>query len=281
MTRQQEPVALVTGAGSGIGRAIASALAEGWIVYATDVTTDRLTDMSDCETARLDVTDNAAIERVLDRIRTAHGGVDCLVNNAGYAEVGPVEDVPIDAVADQFDVNLYGPLRLCSAVLPGMRERGRGRIINVSSIFGQTVLPGMGVYSASKFGIEAVSDALRRELVSSGVAVVVVEPAWVRTDFAKRARHTLADRNQTQAYDALYQVLERTPFLDGGALAVSPEAVAETVQTAATTADPDSRYAVGPQARLLRATGALPDRVLDLVSRGLLGVGRLLGRKDR
>lgn len=280
MTAQRDQVALVTGAGSGIGRAIASALADDWTVYATDLSTGRLADLPGCETARLDVTDAAAVERVLDRIRGAHGGVDCLVNNAGYAEIGPVEDVSLDAVAEQFDVNLYGPLRLCKAVLPGMRERGRGRIINVSSIFGQTVLPGMGLYSASKFGIEAVSDALRRELVTSGIDVVVVQPAWVRTEFAETAHGTLAGRDRSRAYDAVYRLFERTPLLDGGVLAVAPETVAEVVRTAATVPDPDPRYPVGLQARALGATGALPDRVLDLVSRGLLRVGGLLGERD-
>jgi NAD(P)-dependent dehydrogenase (short-subunit alcohol dehydrogenase family) len=281
MTDQQESVALVTGAASGIGRAIASTLADEWTVYATDVATDGLADVPDCETAQLDVTDDSAIERVLDRARTAHGGVDCLVNNAGYAELGPVEDVPVDAVTDQFDVNVFGPLRLCRAVLPGMRERGGGRIVNVSSVLGWTALPGLGIYSASKFGLGALSDALRRELAGTGVDVTVVEPAWVQTAFAETARRTLADRDQTQAYDAIYHLFERTPFLDGGMLAVSPETVAGTVQTAATTAEPDSRYAVGPQARVVRATGALPDVVLDAVSRGLLRVGELLGDGDR
>ncbi len=281
MRDQQEPVALVTGAASGIGRAIASALADEWVVYATDVETDGLADLAHCETARLDVTDDATIERVLDRVRASHGGVDCLVNNAGYAEVGPVEDVPLDAVADQFDVNVYGPLRLCRAVLPGMRERGHGRIVNVSSILGRTVLPGMGIYSASKFGIEALSDALRRELATTGISVAVVEPAWVETDFAETAGRVLADRDRTPGYDPIYQLLERTPFLDGGVLAVPPDTVASVVRTAATTPDPDPRYAVGPQARLLRATGVLPDGILDLVSRGLLRVGGLLGAGTR
>jgi NAD(P)-dependent dehydrogenase (short-subunit alcohol dehydrogenase family) len=281
MEDQSDPVALVTGAGSGIGRAIASVLADEWTVYATDVATSGLTDLPNCETAQLDVTDDSMVEAVLDRIRTTHGGVDCLVNNAGYAALGPVEDIPVGDVAEQFDVNLYGPLRLCSAVLPGMRERGHGRIINVSSIFGQTVLPGMGIYSASKFGVEAVSDALRRELASTGVDVVVVEPAWVNTAFAETARRTLAERDRTAAYDSLYQLMERTPFLDGGPLAVSPDTVANTVYTAATAADPNARYAVGPQARVLRATGALPDWVLDAVSRVVLRLGGLLGARNR
>lgn len=281
MTDKQARVALVTGAASGIGRAIASALADEWTVYATDVETDGLAALSHCETVRLDVTDDSMVERVLDRIRSAHGGVDCLVNNAGYAELGPVEDVPVEAVANQFDVNVYGPLRLCRAVLPGMRERGSGRIVTVSSIFGKTVLPGMGVYSASKFGVEALSDALRRELARTDIEVVVVEPAWVETAFAETAHRTLDDRNQTPVYEAVYQLFERTPFLDGGALAVSPETVAGVVETAATTADPDSRYAVGPQARALAATGALPDWVLDLVSRGLLQTADLLDTSTR
>lgn len=277
-----ERVALVTGAASGIGRAIASRFAaEGWTVYATDVTRDGLDDLRGCETARMDVTDPDAIERVVGRVEARHGAVDLLVNNAGYAELGPVEDVPIDATGEQFDVNVTGPLRLCRAVLPAMRDRDAGRIVTVSSIFGRVVFPGFGSYSASKFAVEAYADALRRELVTTDVEIALVQPAWVDTGFAATARQGLADREQTETYRPLYRLFERTPLVDGGTLAVSPARVAAVVHEAATAPDPDARYPVGPQARALLATSRLPDRLLDAIAWGLFRLSARFGDRGR
>ena len=142
--------ALITGTSSGIGRATAAAfLRRDWTVYATARNTDDVADLAEagCETAELDVTSGADVERVVERVIEETGRIDCLVNNAGYAQYGPVEDVPPDVLHDQFDVNVYGPHRLTRAVLPHMRERRTGTVVNVSSVQGR--VSGAGACGAS------------------------------------------------------------------------------------------------------------------------------------
>ena len=181
---------LITGCSSGIGRETAlSFLADGWEVYATARNPADIETLGEkgCHISTLNVTDDDHVERVIDEIIDEHGHLDCLVNNAGYAQPGPVEDVPIEQVHAQFDVNVYGPLRLARAALSHMRERGKGTIINVSSAVGRVAVPGMGIYSGSKFALEGVSDSLRGEVAEYDVDVVLVEPGPVDTEFYDRA----------------------------------------------------------------------------------------------
>jgi len=269
--------ALVTGCSSGIGYETARALlAEGWHVYATarDRDRDGLENLTDrgAELAALDLTEPADIERVVARIRDEAGGVDCLVNNAGYGQFGPVEAVPTEALERQFAVHCFGPHRLMRAVLPGMRERGRGRIINVTSAADRLALAGIGGYTASKWALASLSDALRQELVGSDVEVVVVQPGLVATPFYDRSLQELdataaAARSPAQAdgdattgaadtdvtvvrptqYTDLYRVLQQIRAVEGGGRLINdPEDVAETILTAATVPDPDTHYRVGP-----------------------------------
>jgi NAD(P)-dependent dehydrogenase (short-subunit alcohol dehydrogenase family) len=270
-------VALVTGCASGIGHATARHLVEaGWRVYATDVRTDGATAAladAGCETARLDVTDPAAARSVVDRIETEAGGVDCLVNVAGIGTWGPVEET-VDDARRVFDVNVHGTLAVTRAVLPGMRARNRGRIVTVTSVLGRTTPPGMGAYAASKHALEALTDALRREVRGFGVDVVAVQPAWVRTGFAATARGDPPEADgadddpgsrgrSSPAYRRIDALDDRLGFLDGGRLAVDPDRVARVVRRAAETDDPRARYAVGAVARLLVATRLLPTPVVD------------------
>jgi NAD(P)-dependent dehydrogenase (short-subunit alcohol dehydrogenase family) len=266
---------LVTGAASGIGRASAVLLAAaGWTVHATDVdreglaaVADRLPDASG--TAYMDVTDDAAVRAVVEDIEATDGGVDCLVNAAGFAAPGPVEDVPATRLERLFEVNVHGALRVSRAVLPGMRTRGAGRIVHVTSVLGRVVPPGMGAYAASKHALEAAVDALRREVTRDGIAVVAVQPAWVATDFADRAREELAltgtDRRDT--YRGVYRLLREGGFLTGGPVAVTPEQVARVVRRAAEAEDPKARYPVGTAARALVATRLVPTPLADGVFR--------------
>ena len=260
---------LITGASSGIGRATAQYfIEEEWTVYATSRDERDLAEL-DCRTDELDVTSGDDIDRVVDRIVEEAGRIDCLVNNAGYGQYGPLEDVPTDEVHRQFDVNVYGPHRLMRAVLPHMRDRGEGTIVNVSSILGRISVAGSGVYSGSKFALEAMSDALRGELDPFGVDVVLVEPGAVETGFHERSEQELERGiEQRPAYDWLYDAIEDVATLtDGGALAVPPRAVAETIHDAASVADPEPRYVVGRAAKYFRYTQYLPDRVGDAVIR--------------
>ncbi len=176
----QPKTVLITGCSSGIGRATALAFAdEGWTVYATARDPADIETLEDagCRTDRLDVTEQDDIDRVVDRILDEEGVISCLVNNAGFGQFGPLEDVPVEQVEKQYDVNVYGPHRLIRAVLPHMRREEEGTIINVSSVAGRVAFPGGSTYCGSKFALEAMSDALRAEVDQFGIDVVVIEPA--------------------------------------------------------------------------------------------------------
>jgi NAD(P)-dependent dehydrogenase (short-subunit alcohol dehydrogenase family) len=263
--------ALITGTSSGIGRATAAEFLEReWAVYATARETDDVADLEEagCETARLDVTRDGDVDRVVDRVVDETGRIDCLVNSAGYAQYGPLEDVPVSVLHDQFDVNVYGPHRLTRAVLPHMRERESGTVVNVSSVQGRIATAGAGAYSGSKFALEAMSDALRTELDEYGIDVVVVEPGPVRTDFGERAEAEFDRLDRSGAYGDLYALAEDSNLLasDGG-FGLRPSTVATVVADAACTADPDPRYPVGRLARLAVASRHLPDRWRDAAAR--------------
>jgi len=263
--------ALITGSSSGIGRATAAHfLRREWTVYATARDTDDVADLADagCETAQLDVTSDDDVDRVVDRIVSETGRIDCLVNNAGYAQYGPMEDVPVDALHDQFDVNVYGPHRLTRAVLPHMRERESGTIVNVSSVQGRVAGGGTGAYSGSKHALEAMSDALRVEVEGHGIDVVVVEPGPVATAFGERAESEFDRLEHSDAYDDIYTVQEDTNVLgSGGDFGVHPSEVAAVIGDAACASDPDPRYPVGTLAGLMIASRHLPDRWRDSLYR--------------
>ncbi len=263
---------LVTGCSSGIGRATAvEFLDAGWAVYATGRDVAELEPLAErgAATAELDVTDAGDVERVVERVHEEAGGVDVLVNNAGYGQFGPLADVTTDEVMEQFDVNTFGPHRLVRAVLPGMHDRGRGRIVNVTAAANRLSLAGMGAYTGSKLAFESMSDALRAELAPSGVDVVVVEPGIVATDFYDRALAELPT-DRSAAYADLYRVLDAIGVVERRPPGVNaPEAVARAVRRAATAADPRARYRVGAFAKGGTAvgtvvTGGLRDRATRL-----------------
>jgi NAD(P)-dependent dehydrogenase (short-subunit alcohol dehydrogenase family) len=270
-----EKTALVTGCSSGIGRATAEAFREEeWTVYATARNGDDLSALDDagCETAALDVTDDEAVTAVVDRVVDDSDRIDCLVNNAGYGQFGPVEDVPTERVRDQFDTNVYGPHRLARAVLPHMRDRGRGTIVNVSSAAGRFATPAKGVYAGSKFALEAMTDALRAEIADYGVDIVVVAPGPVNTEFEDRAADELAGLDRSGAYETFYDLLDDSrTVVEGGVGTVSPTLVATTIVDAAVSSDPSARYPVGPVASLAEYARFLPagarNRLYDLVRR--------------
>ncbi|WP_306061709.1 SDR family oxidoreductase [Natronococcus wangiae] len=245
---------LITGCSSGIGRATARAfLDDGWHVYATARNRDDLAELetTGATTAALDVTSDADVERVVDRIISERGRIDCLVNNAGFSQAGPVEDVPIEKVREQYDVNVFGPHRLLRAVVPHMRERGAGTIVNVTSITDRFPIAGMGVYSASKAALAAVSQTLRQEVREYGIDVVVVEPTVVATDHYDRTRDELIDVDHGTAYTDLYELHEQLHTIkSGGPGITTSEAVAETILEAANSESPKRRYSVGSTGKI-------------------------------
>jgi len=276
------PVVLVTGAASGIGAATARACADrGWTVYATDVDTSFPADVRErCRCRELDVTDSEACQRVVDDVLAAEGRIDGLVNNAGYAEVATVGDVDLDAQRRQFDVLVGGVVALCQAVLPAMRDAGRGRIVTVSSVLALSTYPGLGVYSAGKAAVERLTDALRMELADSGVDAVLVEPAWVDTDFAATALDGLDDTDRRGIDERTYDTLADGWMLTGGPAAASPAAVAEAVHTALATERPRARYPVGRFARFVRWAHVLPAALQDPIRR-VLGRASVVAERVR
>jgi len=184
---------LITGVSSGFGREIArAALARGDVVAGTLRQAAQLAGFRDLAPGRahafqMDVTDAAAIGRtVAETVRTA-GGIDVLVNNAGYGQIGVAEEVTDAQTRRLFETNFFGLLQVVRAVLPHMRARRRGHIVNISSVAGMIGIPGMALYSASKFAVEGLSEALAGEVAPLGIRVTIVEPGGFRTDFAGRS----------------------------------------------------------------------------------------------
>jgi NAD(P)-dependent dehydrogenase (short-subunit alcohol dehydrogenase family) len=263
---------LVTGASSGIGKASAVELAaRGHHVFAAARRARELEELARTHEritpVPMDVTDAGSVRAAASRIDelTACHGVDVLVNSAGYALGGPVEALSGEAVEHQFQTNLFGLLDVTRAFLPRMRERRSGRVINVSSVVGRVVFPGMGVYSATKFALEAISDALRMELAPFGLSVVLIEPGFVKTDIGDASARQAADFAVAPAgYEEL--ISKTTEFVgkqvaDNG---IPPERVARQIADAAEAGKPKARYLLPASSKILVGLMTrLPDRSAD------------------
>jgi NAD(P)-dependent dehydrogenase (short-subunit alcohol dehydrogenase family) len=262
-----ERTVLITGCSSGIGWATAEAfLDEGWTVVATARDESAIRELGDrgALTRTLDVTKPAQCHSVVADVIEEIGRLDCLVNNAGYAQFGPTEDVPSRLVEDQFDVNVLGPHRLIRAALPHMREAERGTIVNVSSVSGRLSAPGMGIYSSSKAALESMSDALRVEAAAFDVDVVLVEPGPVETQFDEKAQSSLSDLDRTAAYQDIYRTLEDWETV-GSMSSIPARQVASVILEAGVSTKPQSRYTVGTGSEYLTLARFLPDRFRDAV----------------
>ncbi len=264
---------LITGCSSGIGKATAEKLvADGWTVYATARNRETLTDLerAGCKTLALDVTDEASMSAAVETVTNAEGAVGVLINNAGYSQSGAVESVPIDHVRRQFETNVFGLLRMCQLVLPGMREQHWGRIVNLSSMGGRVTFPGGGIYHATKYAVEALSDALRFEVRGFGVEVIIVEPGLIVTNFGETAAGSVG--SQDGPYAAFNRaVAQKTEAAYRGPMAKlggGPDTVAETIAKALAAERPKPRYPVTASAHLLiNQRRLMPDRLWDLAMR--------------
>jgi NAD(P)-dependent dehydrogenase (short-subunit alcohol dehydrogenase family) len=218
------------------------------------------------ETVLLDVTDAAACARVIDQVRP-----DALVNNAGFSSTGAIEDVGDKEAHLAVETMVFGPMRLARLALPHMRERGWGRIVNLSSIFGLTTTPLTGWYQGSKHALEALSDALRIEVASSGVGVVLIEPGGFRTgiwDNAEAEIERHAGSRFESAYRRTMQGVRLTEPIMG-----SPQTVAKVIAGAVTARRPKPRYLVGYDAQVLRLYDrVVPTQVRDRLTRIALGL---------
>ena len=267
---RSKPV-LITGCSTGIGRATAERLvADGWSVYATARRTDAIEDLrrGGCETFALDVTDERSMERAVAAVEGEHGAVGALVNNAGYSQSGAVETIPMDSVRRQFETNVFGLMRMCQLVLPGMRREGAGRIVNISSMGGKLTFPGGGVYHATKHAVEALSDALRYEVAGFGIDVVVLEPGLIITNFGEAAVGSMSDVDAEGPYGKFNAGVARlTAGAYEGGLARfggGPETVAAKIAKALESRRPSTRYKVTPSARVVMGMRrAMTDRMWD------------------
>jgi NAD(P)-dependent dehydrogenase (short-subunit alcohol dehydrogenase family) len=266
---------LITGCSSGIGRATAIELAgRGWKVYATARKTDSISDLAEkgCQTLALDVTDEGSRRAAVDRVIEEEGAIGVLINNAGYSQSGAVESVPIEQVRQQFETNVFGLLRMCRLVLPGMRAQHWGKIVNLSSMGGKLTFPGGGIYHASKYAVEALSDAMRFEVRGFGVDVIIIEPGLIVTNFGGTAAGSVQADGDDGAYaDFNRHVAKLTEEAYKGPMAklgAGPEAVGKTIADAVSAKRPRARYPVTPSARLMMGQRRLvPDRVWDMLMR--------------
>jgi NAD(P)-dependent dehydrogenase (short-subunit alcohol dehydrogenase family) len=272
----QPTTVLITGCSSGIGHATAERLAAaGWTVYATARRPETLAELEarGCRTLALDVTDESSMQAAVAAVEGEHGSVGALVNNAGYSQSGAIETVPMEKVRAQFETNVFGLVRLTQLVLPGMRRARAGRIVNLSSMGGKLVFPGGGFYHATKYAVEAISDALRFEVKGFGVDVVVVEPGLIRTEFGSTAAGGVseADDGDYAHFNAHVAAATEGIYESGGPIARlggPPEAVAKVIEKALAAKRPRARYTVTPSAKVLIANRALlPDRAWDALMR--------------
>jgi NAD(P)-dependent dehydrogenase (short-subunit alcohol dehydrogenase family) len=268
---------LITGASTGIGEATAHHLKElgfdaiGAVRRPEDA--ERL-GSAGLRTVTLDVTDLESIAAAGAAL--GDGPLAGLVNNAGVAVAGPLEFLPLEQLRRQLEVNLIGQVAVIQRFLASLRA-GRGRIVNVSSIGGRVALPLLGAYSMSKFGLEGMSDSLRRELRPQGVDVVVIEPGGVKTPIWRKGNELAADLQAGmppeagRLYGPMIEALRAETVNIERVRGIEPREVAETIAAALTAKRPRARYVVGKDAKLRAPMGAvLPDRVMDrLIARAM------------
>lgn len=275
-TSHESELIVISGASTGMGAATAHELARrGYHVLAgvrRSADADAIREER-VEPVLLDITVPEQIEALVERIATDPLGrtLRVLVNNAGIAVNAPVETLPLDQWRRQFDVNLFGHIAMTQALLPFLHD-STGRVVNISSVGGRIAMPTYGAYAGAKFALEAVSDALRRELAPHGLQVVVVEPGGVQTEMTghgiEQARTFVAEMTPVhrRRYAPLMQAIinQATAFTTSG---VSARAAAVVIADAATTLRPRARYTIGRDAAMMtRLTRILPDGVLDRVS---------------
>lgn len=265
---------LITGCSTGVGRAAAIAFRKaGFETFATarnPRTLDELQTIG-CRVLTLDVTDEDSRLSAVSAVEKQFGAVGVLVNNAGYGQYGPMEEISLEHIRRQFETNVFAGLRLSQLVLPSMRHVGRGRIINVSSVAGRVSVLGGGAYHASKFALEAITDALRPEVAPFGVAVVNVAPGPIATNFEATLLKSIPDVDEDSPYALFRKHLAHRMhrFLRAGGFGVmTADHVAGIIVKAATASRPRTRYNVGFIAKFGPYGRALtPDRMVDAITR--------------
>jgi NAD(P)-dependent dehydrogenase (short-subunit alcohol dehydrogenase family) len=273
-SNQTQKLIVVTGAATGMGASTARELARQGFHVLAGVRRDRDADAirsTGIEPVILDITKSEQVDALATRVADDPRALHALVNNAGIQVNGPVEALPMEQWRWVFEVNLFGHITVTQALLPALL-RGKGRVINISSVGGRIAMPTYGAYAGAKFALEAVSDSLRREVEPLGVQVVVVEPGGVRTEMAARGIATatnlaaLMTPEQDERYGSLVQAIN-TLMASGTASGVTADAAARVIAKVVTTRRPRTRYTVGRDAALLTCLSRmLSDRTLDRIS---------------
>lgn len=261
-----QQVVLVTGASSGIGKETAKQLlSDGLVVYAAARRIEKMKDLEELGAIvlKMDVTKEEDLINAVNQIKEQHGGIDVLVNNAGYGLYGAVEDITIDEARRQFEVNIFGLARLTQLVLPFMRERRAGKIINTSSMGGKIYTPLGAWYHATKHALEGWSDCLRLELASFKIDVIIIEPGMIETEFGEVLTAPMMERSGKLAYSDLAKKLEKAGT-NGTIRGSHPSVIAKVISKAVKSRHPKTRYAVGNMAKpLIFLRKVLSDRMFD------------------
>ncbi len=280
---------LITGAASGIGKATAIAFVKkGYITYATDKDTSNMKDLEElgCRIRNIDVTNDEMMVNRIKGIEDEIGGVDILVNNAGYGQNGVIEGLSIDKIRKQFEVNVFGLLRMTQLVLPKMRARKSGRIINIGSVGGDFTTPGASAYHASKWALESFTDGLRGELRQFGIEVVLIKPGGVYTNFMNTANKLYPEPLADGTYKDFREkfVSQSNAIFDPknksfGVL--TPERVASVILKAAEKKKPKTRYKIGALAKITPIIHSLlSDRGFDKFMLKQFKVSKKMGQSN-
>jgi len=272
----QAPSVLITGATDGLGRAMGVFLAaNGYRIFAAGRNAEKRASLDKLaaernlllETLDMDVSDDASVSRAVGRVLDRAGRIDVLINNAGVAYVAVLEELRLDDLRKQYETNVIGVLRVTQAVLPAMRERRSGRILNMSSIAGKIASPLMGAYASSKHALEGLSDSLRLELAPFGVRIVLIEPGFIPTNMANASLDlsaAYAAKAEKSPYAPVYRSFRDAWRKNAGASRTTPEDCARVILRAILDSPPRPRYTVTPRARIgVFVRRLLSDRMLD------------------
>lgn len=272
----ERKIVLITGASSGIGFETAKMLASlGHIVYGTSRYIDRLEGLKEfgINPLELDVSIDDSCKKCIDTIISKEGRIDVLINNAGYGSYGPIETVSIEEAKKQFEVNVYGVIRITKLVIPYMRENKEGKIINVSSAAGRVTTYLGGWYHASKYALEALSDSLRMELKEFGIKVSIIEPGGVKSNWGLITADNLLNAGKNSLYEEICTKVSKIyKELYGGdsKLMTKPEAVAKKISCAVNKKHPKTRYLFGFGAKpLVFMHWILPNKVFDSIMKNM------------
>jgi short-subunit dehydrogenase len=259
---------LVTGASAGIGKATAIYLAQnGYNVYGAARRTDKMEDLKTygIKTVSLDVTKDESIVACVNQVFTEAGSIDILVNNAGFGSYGAIEDVSMEDARYQLEVNVFGAMRVTQLVLPKMRKNKYGKIVNISSVGGKVSMAFGGWYHASKFALEALSDAMRNEVRQFGIDVIVIEPGGIKSEWGGIAMESAVRVSGKTAYKDLVLKAEKS-FKNIEEKVPGPIVIAKLIKEGIEAKNPKTRYVGGYLAKpMLLMRKIMPDKILDKI----------------